>query len=364
MSVLRSLLLPFSWAYAVVLCVRHALFDSGVSSSTVPDVPSIVIGNIALGGTGKTPHVELVLRTLLDPHGDEPAMPLAILSRGYGRTGTGFAEVERMADVRAVGDEPLMLKRKFSGVRIFVCADRVAGIREILRRVPDVRAVVLDDALQHRALKAGLNIVLTTWQRPWHKDCLLPAGNLRDLPFRARQAEVVVVTKCPMPPSPEEQSRWRKDLGLGNEQRLFFSGLEYDRPRSLIDSTMTVPSGGGAAALLVTGIADAGPLEAHARSLFGTVRHLAFGDHHVFTPADQAKVARVFSSFAPDTCPDGQKTLIITEKDAARLGTALISGPLEGLPIAVIGIRAVILNEPHAFEVLIQSHVETHPTHH
>ncbi|MFZ1616171.1 MAG: tetraacyldisaccharide 4'-kinase [Flavobacteriales bacterium] len=363
MSALRLLLLPIARLYALVLRGRHKLFDNGTFKSTEPEVPTIVIGNIALGGTGKTPHVELVLRILLDQQTDGHQMPLATLSRGYGRSGNDFVEVERMSDAHDVGDEPLMLKRKFSGVRVFVGADRVAGVKQIVERLPDVRAVVLDDALQHRALKAGLNIVLTTWQRPWNKDHLLPAGNLRDLPYRARQADAVIVTKCPTLPTPDDQFRWRKDLGLSDEQQLFFSGLEYERPRSLIDSTMTVPSGPGSAALLVTGIADAAPLETHVRSLFGTVRHLAFGDHHAFTAADQAKVARLFSSFAPDTYRDGQKTLITTEKDAARLSTALISGPLEDLPIAVIGIRAVILNEPHAFEALIRSHVTTHPTH-
>ncbi len=358
MSALRLLLLPLSWLYALGLHARHLLFDSGVFSSTVPAVPTIVVGNIALGGTGKTPHVELVLRTLLDQQRDAPPMQLATLSRGYGRAGTGFAEVGRMDDVRAVGDEPLMLKRKFSGVRVFVGAVRVAGVKQIVQQVPEVRAVVLDDALQHRALKAGLNIVLSTWQRPWNKDHLLPAGNLRDLPYRARQADAVIVTKCPTLPTPDEQFRWRKELGLRDEQQLFFSGLEYEDPRSLIDSTMTVPTGPGTAALLVTGIADATPLETHVRSLFGTVRHLAFRDHHAFTAGDQAKVARLFSSFAT-----GQKTLITTEKDAARLGTALISGPLEDFPIAVIGIRAVILNKPHAFEALIRSHVATYSTH-
>ncbi len=359
MSTLRLFLLPVSWLYALVLRIRHGLFDTGVIPSTVPKMPTIVIGNIALGGTGKTPHVELVLRTLLDAPASASHAPLATLSRGYGRTGTGFMEVERMDDPEPVGDEPLMLKRKFSGVHVFVGADRVTGLQAIHAQLPDVRAVVLDDALQHRALKAGLNIVLTTWQRPWNRDHLIPAGNLRDLPYRARQADVVVVTKCPVTPTPEEQHRWRQRLELRDEQALFFSTMDYAAPRSLIDSTQTVATGTDSAALLFTGIADASPLEEHVRSLFGTVRHLAFPDHHAFTPEDQAKLARVFSSFAPTD----KKTLITTEKDAARLGTALISGPLEDLPIAVIGIKAVITNEPHAFEALIRTHVTTHSTH-
>lgn len=358
MSALRLLLLPFSWLYALVLRIRHGLFNTGMLRSTVPEMPTIVIGNIALGGTGKTPHVELVLRTLLDQPASAPQAPLATLSRGYGRTGTGFMEVDRMDDPERVGDEPLMLKRKFNGVHVFVGADRVSGLQAIHAQLPDVRAVVLDDALQHRALKAGLNIVLTTWQRPWNRDHLIPAGNLRDLPYRARQADVVIVTKCPVPPTLEEQHRWRQRLRIGEEQALFFSTLEYSAPRSLHDSTQAVATGSDTAALLFTGIADAAPLETHIRSLFGTVQHMAFPDHHAFTAEDQAKLARVFSSFAPTD----KKTLITTEKDAARLGKALISGPLEDLPIAVIGIKAVIINEPHAFEALIRTHVTTHST--
>ena len=358
MSALRFLLLPFSWLYSLVLRARHGLYDSGLIKAATAGVPTIAVGNIALGGTGKTPHVELVLRALLNGQASVAHKPLATLSRGYGRKGTDLKEVDRMSDPGDVGDEPLMLKRKFSGVRVFVGADRVAGVQTIQERVPGVQAVVLDDALQHRAIKAGLNIVLTTWQRPWHRDHLLPAGNLRDLPYRARQADAVIVSKCPALPSPEEQHQWRKQLRMRDAQQLFFSGLEYERPRSLADSSMVVPTGPGTSALLFTGIADATPFEAHVRGLFSKVQHLAFGDHHFFSPKDQALLARQFSSFATT-----EKTLITTEKDAARIGAALIAGPLEDLPIAVIGIRAVILNEPHAFQALIRSHVATHPTH-
>jgi tetraacyldisaccharide 4'-kinase len=358
MPLLRLVLLPFAWLYGAALRIRHWLHDNGILASAAPNIPCIVIGNIALGGTGKTPHVELVLRILQEGNGAGGPGPVGTLSRGYGRTGRGFHEVQRTDDGRAVGDEPLMLKRKFSGVRVFVGADRVAGLRTIQDLVPDVRAVVLDDAFQHRALNAGLDIVLTTWQRPWSRDHLLPAGNLRDLPSRARRADAVIVTKCPALPSPKERHGWRERLRLGAEQPLFFSGIEYASPHSLIDSPMTVPTGAGTSALLFTGIADATPLAAHARSLFERVEHVRFADHHVFTPADHVRLARLFDTFAT-----GEKLLLTTEKDAARLGSALTAGPLEGLPIAVIAIRAVILNEPHAFAALIRTHVATHPTH-
>lgn len=358
MSVFRTLLLPISWIYAMVLRLRHALYDHGILYSSGFRVPTVVVGNIALGGTGKTPHVELVLRTLMATSALEQQAPVATLSRGYGRKDTEIKEVERTSDPSEVGDEPLMLKRKFGGVRVFVGADRVKAMEAITARVPDTRAVVLDDALQHRAFKAGLNIVLTTWQRPWHKDHLLPAGNLRDLPYRAKQADAVIVTKSPLLPTTEEQYRWRRRLGLRDAQALFFSGLEYASPKYIAGGQGAVPTGPQAAALLVTGIADAALLAAHARSLFGTLRHLSFGDHHHFRTADLQRMADVFHSFA-----HGQKTLITTEKDAARLGGALLTGPLQDLPVAVIEVQARILNEPHAFEALIRSHVATHPAH-
>ena len=228
----------------------------------------------------------------------------------------------------------------------------------IRRAAPDVKAVVLDDAFQHRKLKGGLNMVLTTWQKPWSTDALLPAGTLRDLPSRARAADAVIVTKCPALPRAETQAQWRLQLHLRNDQPLFFSGLRYEAPRSLHDPSQQVPTGKEASAFVLTGIADPEVFVAHVRSLFGTVEHLAFPDHHVFTASDQMRIAKRFVSFA-----GLQKTLITTEKDAARLGTALISGPMEDLPIAVIGVKAEILNEPHAFAALLRSHVATHPTH-
>jgi len=355
MASLRLLLLPFSWLFGIILRIRHFLYDSGLKKSEVTELPSIVVGNVVLGGTGKTPHVELALRILMD-HG-----PLATLSRGYGRDGEGFHEVHREDHARIAGDEPLMLKRKFSGVRVFVGADRVASMEAIRKVAPEVKAVILDDAFQHRKLKASLNIVLTTWQKPWFKDHLLPAGNLRDLPSRARSADAVVVTKCPQLPSKADQNRWRERLNLRPEQPLFFSGLTYADPRSLQDSTLKVPVGPNTSAFLVTGIADPSQLLQHVRTLFGTVEHMVFSDHHVFSATDETRIASRFATFVGPEIP-GQKpgTLITTEKDAARLGPALLDGPMEDIPIAVISVKAEILNEPHLFSALLRSHVATH----
>ncbi len=356
----RILLWPFSVLYGAVLLVRHALYDTGVLTSVRPKVPTIAIGNLAMGGTGKTPMMELVIRTL------EGTGTVATLSRGYGRKGNDIHEVAANDDAERSGDEPLQVKVKFPDVCVFVGADRVRAIREIQRSVPEVRAVVLDDALQHRRLDAGLNILLTTWQRPYCDDALIPAGNLRDLRSRASAAQVVVVTKCPELPSTAEQQRWHERLGLNLEQRLFFARIEYEppiisgRPNGSTPRGLRtdVPAVGDMAILLFTGIADPTPLVFHLRSRYAKVHDIAFPDHHTFTPADMDRLATLFGTFAT-----GPKTLITTEKDAARLRSVIGGSPLEGLPLAVIGMRTVILNEPELFADLIRHHVATHPAH-
>lgn len=343
---------PLTVLYGAVLHARHALYDVGILKSTRPAVPTIAIGNLALGGTGKTPMMELVLRTL------DGIGPLATLSRGYGRKTTTIHEVEQDDRAEHSGDEPLQVKMNFPDVRVFVGADRVQGIERILRDVPEVKAVVLDDALQHRRLNAGLNILLTTAQRPYCDDALIPAGTLRDVRSRAKAARMVVVTKCAALPTLDEQVRWRKRLDLGRAQELFFAGIAYREPRTIGGTIHAGVAGQSASALIVTGIVQPEPFVRHVRSLFGNVEHIAFPDHHAFTPADLQRLADLFGSFAA-----GPKTLITTEKDAARLRTLIAGSPLDGLPLAVVGMRTVILNEPERFADLIRTHVATHPAH-
>lgn len=363
MPLRRILLWPFSVIYGAILRVRHGLYDLGFLKSTRPTAPTIAIGNLALGGTGKTPMMELVLRTL------EGTTPLATLSRGYGRGTTTIHEVQSDDAAERSGDEPLQVKTNFPAVRVYVGADRVKAIEQIQREVPEVKAIVLDDALQHRRLNAGLNILLTTAQRPYSDDALIPAGTLRDVRSRAKAAHMVVVTKCDPLPSLAEQQRWRERLELASEQRLFFAGIGYGELRAmdpagrLGGSTLRdLRSDGGdmhtGSTLLFTGIVDPTPLLNHLRPKVQHLEHIAFPDHHSFTPADLRRLADVFGSFAA-----GPKTLITTEKDAARLRSVIKGSPLEGLPLAVIGMRTIILNEPERFADLIRHHVATHPAH-
>lgn len=348
----RILFWPFTVFYGAILHIRHALYDLGILQSTRPSVPTIAIGNLALGGTGKTPMLELVLRTL------EGIDPLATLSRGYGRKTSSIHEVLAEHTAEHSGDEPLQVKTKFPKVRVFVGADRVKAIARIQQEVPEAKAVVLDDALQHRRLNAGLNILLTTAQRPYCDDALIPAGTLRDVRTRAKAAQIVVVTKCEAMPTPAEQQGWRTRSRLGSDQHLFFAGIEYDAPRTIHGAAYTGMLGQGVSALIITGMVQPEPFVMHVRSMFGTIEHIAFPDHHAFAPADLRRLADVFGSFAA-----GPKTLITTEKDAARLRSLVVGSPLDGLPLAVIGMRTVILNEPERFADLIRTHVATHPAH-
>jgi tetraacyldisaccharide 4'-kinase len=348
----RVLFFPYTMWHGLVLTIRHALYDRGILRSTRPTVPTIAIGNLALGGTGKTPMLELVLRILGNTR------PIATLSRGYGRRSTDIHEVEVTDTAEISGDEPVQVKQKFPDVSVFVGADRVKAIEEIQATIPEVKAVVLDDALQHRKLNAGSNILLTTWARPFCDDALVPAGTLRDLRSRATAAELVVVTKCPVLPEADEQRTWRTRLGLRGAQALFFAGIEYDEPKWYSARVEPVPTGQDVSALLFTGIADPDPLVMHVRSIFGTVEHVAFPDHHAFRTADLGGLAARYANFAP-----GPNMLITTEKDAARLRSVLAGSPIADLPLAVIGMRAVILNEPERFADIIRHHAEPHPPH-
>ena len=333
---MRTLIWPLTLPYRLILWLRHWLYDHGIFRSVKPSVPTIVVGNLALGGTGKTPHVELILRELQD------RMPIATLSRGYGRKSKGHREVLTEDHPSITGDEPLQLKRKFPAVRVFVNADRIAGIEKIKSTIQGVRAIVLDDAFQHRQMQGDLNILLTTYQRPWHRDLLIPAGRLRDLPAQRKRAQIVIVTKCPSLPSDHDREQWRKDLGLVGEQELFFSGIEYDPIEDLSSKDI----------LLVTGIADPQPLVDHLRSRARKLEHLAYPDHHDFTPGDLQQIAGRFGKFAP-----GPKMLVTTGKDAVRLRPLMKNGPLSGVPLQVIGMRAIILDRPRHFGELIQAYV-------
>lgn len=299
---LRLLLLPFSGLFRVAVGIRSAYYASGKRSWRSP-VPTVVIGNLSTGGTGKTPHA-LWLAEILLQHGRHPAM----LSRGYGRKNRGFFEVKNDSRAREVGDEPLMMKRRFPELPVFVCESRVEGIQTLLPLAPKTDVLVLDDAFQHRALQPDLAIALLTYdslQKPWF---LLPAGDGRELLSALSRAQMVIVTKCPADLDETRKQILTDRLHKYTQAPIFFGNYRY---LGLIDSEgkEVRPDPASDDVLLFSGIADPAPLEAWLRTRFRSVESVKFPDHHAFTRAELERVRQKADN----------RRIVTSEKDQTRL---------------------------------------------
>ncbi len=299
--------------YGTLLAIRHLFYDRGWKKSCEASVPTICIGNITVGGTGKTPHTEMVLRRLLKSD-DWAYSNLAVLSRGYKRRSKGFQLVPRDGTALLYGDEPLQMAKKFPSVTVAVDKDRVRGCETLAagRMLPSsAEIIVLDDAFQYRKLRATLNIVLVDYNRPVHKDSLLPWGRLRDLKSRLKAADMVIVTKCPAYVDDWERSQWVKYLRLTPEQKLFFTTFTYGAPEPVFpegDARYTYSK----RLVLFTGIANDAPLRSHLSDSYKIVRRIGFPDHHKYTRADIGTLKAAVKEF-PTAC------LVTTEKDAQRI---------------------------------------------
>lgn len=304
-------LYPLSWLYGLGVCLRNKLFDWGWLRSKSFDVPVICVGNLAVGGTGKTPHTEYLIKLLL-----REKLHVATLSRGYKRKSKGYVLATPGSDARQIGDEPYQIKNKFPDVRVAVDEDRCHGIGQLLKLDnPPVDAVLLDDAYQHRYVKAGLNILLTDFHRLLCDDILLPAGRLREPASGKHRAQIVIVTKCPETIKPIDFNIIAKRLHLFPYQQLYFSGFRYGKLMPLFPEkagSRTLKKDGQV--LLVTGIASPAPLVQEVEKHAAHVRLLAFDDHHDFSPKDLQQVEEQFLQLE-----DGKRLIITTEKDAARL---------------------------------------------
>lgn len=326
--------------YYLTLKTRHFLYDKGIRKSSRAGVPAIGIGNITVGGTGKTPHTELTVRTLLSLEAFR-GKHLAVLSRGYRRRSKGFQQVTADSPSEFSGDEPLQIKRKFPGITVAVDADRVEGCgflvnpgtletskkgRKCLHReFPPADAIVLDDVLQHRALKPDLSILLIDFHHPVSKDMLLPFGRLRDLRERTSAADVVIISKCPTYLEDSQRTEWAESLGLkdfdpgtmqgttsaGRKQTLLFSTIRYRDPAPVF------PEGDqhyvyAPRAIVFTGIADDTPLMAFLSGKYKISGHLTFSDHHRFNESDIRMILGAAES-------EPTAILVTTEKDSQRL---------------------------------------------
>lgn len=350
---LRWLLFPFSVLYGVGVVLRYAAYRLGIFRSYSFDLPVIVVGNLAVGGAGKSPLTAYLIRLFKEEY------RLAVLSRGYGRKSKGFRMVEPDDLVVLSGDEPLQFKRRFPDQTIAVCEDRVEGIRKL---EPNHELILLDDAYQHLALKPSFQILLFDFSSLQHFDCLLPAGNLREPMWAKNRADIIIITKSPPGLSSTEKLQLRKKIQPKAHQALFFSYLRYgdltmfdgqkSRPLNSVTNKSKI--------LLLTGIANPKPILRELRAYTSFVEHHDYPDHHLFTPANILKLRNAFDNMIADD------TLIITtEKDAQRLRMPALKKLLANLPIFVLPVEADF-EEPDKedFEHLLKQHVREHSKNH
>lgn len=303
-------LIPFAWIYGWVTAMRNLFFEWGFLKSKKYDIPVIAVGNITVGGTGKTPHIEYLIRLLT------PQYKVAVLSRGYKRQSKGYVLATQDTPMEMIGDEPWQMLQKFSDIYIAVDADRCHGIERLLNdeKTKDVQVILLDDAFQHRYVTPGRNILLTDYHRLVVKDRLLPAGRLRESPRGKDRANIVIVTKCPEEMSPMEYRIIAESLQLRPYQQLYFSTFRYGRMVNIhTHEIQTTENMRHHNVLLSTGIGCPKQMKMDMLKRFSSVESIDFKDHHFYNTDDMNNIRKAFEAL-PEP-----KIIITTEKDATRL---------------------------------------------
>ncbi|UUC47116.1 tetraacyldisaccharide 4'-kinase [Flavobacterium cerinum] len=334
MNFLRKILFPFSILYGCITGVRNFLYDNGILKSQSFTIPVIAVGNLSVGGTGKTPQIEYLIRLLSGNY------KVATLSRGYKRKSEGFVLADKTANAAILGDEPYQFYRKFPDVSVAVDANRCNGITQLLTLSEKPEVILLDDAYQHRKVKAGFYILLTAYDDLYIDDLILPAGNLRESRKGVERAAIIVVTKCPETLTQTQQNQIRTRLKLKPEQQLFFTYIKYDAKVFSEKESLSVDNLDRNAFALVAGIAKPQPFFEY---LSGKADQcMTFPDHHEFTDKDIAMIRE----------KAGAKKIITTEKDYVRLQGKLPSEQLFYLPIV-----SAFLNNENDFDKTILDYV-------
>jgi tetraacyldisaccharide 4'-kinase len=304
----KVLLSPFSLLYGLGVSIRNLLYQKGVLRPARFDIPIISVGNLSIGGTGKSPHIEYLVRWLKE------YMPVAILSRGYKRESTGFQLGQQFPSVKIIGDEPYQFLSKFPDVPIAVSENRELGIPYLLKSYPDTRLVLLDDAFQHLSVKPYINILLTSYEAPFTRDYLLPSGRLREWRSSYTRADIIIVTKCPPGLISTEASTLLKEINLASHQSIFFTEYNYQLPYYIFNPRYRINWNKEMYVLLLSGIANTDYLELYLKDRVAHVQLLSFADHHWYSNFDLGQIKRQF-----DELPGPNKLILTTEKDASRL---------------------------------------------
>jgi len=338
------LLLPFAILFGIIVYLRNLLYDLKVIRPVRFSVPTIGVGNLAVGGTGKSPHIEYLVKTLT------PYIHVASLSRGYGRKTTGTIEVMNNATSEQVGDEPLVLKMKFPDISVFVGSNRAFAIPELMGRKPQTQVVLLDDIFQHRSVIPHENILLTEYSLPYFGDFLLPVGALREMPMGAKRADTIIVTKCPPEITLEQEEYFRKKIKPGPNQQVYFSTFSYGDPYRLFQPTQRIKLQESMEVILFSAIAGTDYLMEYLKTQTKMIHSIEFQDHHFFTGDEILQLKNTYTVLnAPE------KIILTTEKDAVRLAMHREQIIAQQLPIFILPVEVKFIgSNAHLFDNYIK----------
>ena len=338
---LKFTLYPFTLIYWICTYIRNWMYTNNYFKQTEFSIPIISVGNITVGGTGKTPHVQYISQLLQNTYNT------AILSRGYKRKTKGYILADEIATFNTIGDEPYLLSQLCKKTAVAVCEKRVQGVENLLKDIPKLQSIILDDAFQHRSIKPGLQILLVDFNRPIWNDYVFPTGFLREGAYAVLRADIVIVTKCPKELTKSEQEFWREKLKI-NTQQLYFTTIEYGeiyeaesgkkyKPEDLFIDTHI---------LLITGIAQPKPLNTYLKKYSESLTHLSFPDHYGYSKDDYDEMVSHFNPY--------KTKVVTTEKDAKKI----IEITKNQLPIYVVPIETTFLNnEGDAFNQTIIKYI-------
>lgn len=300
----KILLFPFAVIYGFIIWLRNWLYKTNFIGSTDFEIPVFTIGNLSMGGTGKTPFVELLIELLHNHY------KIGVLSRGYKRKTSGYIEVTPNHTAKEAGDEPLMLKLKYPEVHVSVGEQRVFAIPQLLAKHPETQVILLDDAFQHQSVRPDINILLTTYDKPFYDDSILPLGTLREFESGKSRANIIVVTKCPKNITDSEQQQIISKINPAANQKVFFSTIEYGTPYNILNPMDRLSFNTSNAQLLITGIANANYLKTYLNDFSKEIVHFEFDDHHFFERHELENIKKNYPDFTK---------WITTEKDGVRL---------------------------------------------
>ncbi len=343
----RLILLPVSIIYGLVIYARNFLYDKKILRSVKFNFPIICVGNLVMGGTGKSTMVEFLIDIL------RQELNVATLSRGYKRRTKGYILASEKTSALEIGDEPMQFHVKYPGITVAVCEDRLVAVPQILQDRPATNVIVLDDAFQHRAIDAGLNILLTQYGDLYTHDFFLPSGDLRDQKTSAKRADIIVITKCPPALTGEEKISIEKELHIDEGQSIYFTTLEYGLPYHILTKAQK-PLSVEEEVLLVCGIANPDPLKKYLEENTAAFYQLNFSDHHIYSIDDMKGISKKFAQMQ-----SGEKIVLTTEKDAVRL--IKFENEIMDFPLYVLPVRnRFLFDEEEKFSSAIQQYIRSY----